>query len=101
MATPTVRDLGASLVRTFVATGVGTALAYFGRKTGVVLDGETSAGAIQAGTAMTIGIYYLLVRSLEIKIPGFGWLLGLAKLPAYPAPTNEVPLAADGSVPTK
>jgi hypothetical protein len=35
------------------------------------------------------------------KVPGFGWLLGLAKLPTYPAPTGEVPIPRSGSVPTK
>jgi hypothetical protein len=28
-------------------------------------------------------------------------LLGLAKLPTYPAPTGEVPVPASGSVPIK
>lgn len=101
MAAPTVRDLGASVVRTFVATGVGTVLAWVAKKTGFIIDSATSEGAIQAFTAVVIAAYYFVIRSLEIKVPAFGWLLGLAKLPTYPAPTNTVPIPASDSVPVK
>lgn len=101
MATPTVRDLGASLVRTFVATAVGTAVAYLAKNAHIVIDDGTSAGLTQAFTGTVIGVYYLVIRSLETKIPAFGWLLGLAKLPTYPAATNEIPVPESGSVPTK
>jgi hypothetical protein len=101
MAAPTVRDLGASLVRTFVATAVGTLVAWLAKNAHIVIDSNTSAGLVQAFTATVIGAYYLVVRFLETRVPAFGWLLGLAKLPTYPAPANEVPVPADGSVPTK
>lgn len=101
MATPTVRDLGASLVRTFVATAVGTLAAWAAKNAHIVIDESTSAGLTQAFTGTVIGIYYLVVRTLETKVPAFGWLLGLAKLPTYPAAANEVPIPASGSVPTK
>ena len=101
MAAPTVRDLAASVVRTFVATAVGTALAWIAKNTSFVVDENTSAGLIQSFTALVIGAYYLVVRALEIKVPGFGWLLGLAKLPNYASETNTVPEVATGSVPTK
>lgn len=101
MATPVVRDLGASLVRTFVATAVGTALAWIAKNTHFVIDENTSAGLIQTFTAFTIGVYYFVVRSLEVKVPGFGWLLGLAKLPNYASPTGTVPEVASDSVPTR
>lgn len=101
MATPTVRDLGASLVRTFVATAVGTGVAWVAKNAHFVIDDATSAGLVQAFTATTIGGYYLVVRTLETRIPAFGWLLGLAKLPTYPSPTNEVPVPESGTVPTK
>jgi len=34
-------------------------------------------------------------------VPAFGWLLGLAKLPNYAAPTNTVPDVPSGDVPVK
>lgn len=83
---PTTKDLGSSIVRTFVATAVGTALAYFARKTGIVFDGPTADGVVQAFTASAIGAYYLLVRLLESKSRVFGWFLGLAKQPKYVNP---------------
>jgi hypothetical protein len=101
MATPTVRDLGASYVRTGVTIAVGTGLAWLARRAHIVVDPATSDGVTAAFTASTIGAYYLVVRALETKVPAFGWLLGLAKLPTYPAPTGEVPVPASGSVPTK
>jgi hypothetical protein len=101
MAAPTVRDLGASLVRTFVATAVGTVVAYLAKNAHFVIDDATSAGLVQTFTAFVIGAYYLVVRTLETKVPAFGWLLGLAKLPTYPSAVNEVPVPASGTVPTK
>lgn len=101
MAAPTVRDLGASLVRTFVATAVGVIVAWLAKNANIVIDEGTSAGLVQAFTGFVIGLYYLVVRTLETKVPAFGWLLGLAKLPTYPAPTGEVPIPASGTVPTK
>lgn len=80
---PTTKDTGASIVRTFVATAVGTAIAYLARKWGVVFDGPTADGVVQAFTAAVIGVYYVVVRLLEKKWKGFGWFLGLAKQPKY------------------
>jgi hypothetical protein len=101
MATPTVRDLGASIVRNAVAVGVGSGVAYLARRADIIIDAETSAGLTQAFTATVIGVYYIVVRLLETRVAAFGWLLGLAKLPTYPSPTNTVPVPASGSVPTK
>lgn len=101
MAAPTVRDLGASVVRTFVTLGVGWGVAKLAQNAHIVIDENTSAGLVQAFTVAVTAVYYFLVRSLEIKVPGFGWLFGLAKLPSYPAPTNSVPVVASDSVPTK
>lgn len=101
MAAPTVRDLGASLVRTFVATAVGVGVAWLAKNAHIVIDDGTSAGLVQAFTGTVVALYYLVIRTLETKVPAFGWLLGLAKLPTYPAPTGEVPVPVSGSVPTK
>lgn len=80
---PSVGDIGASLIRTFVATGVGTAIAYLARKWGIAFDGPTADGVVQAFTAFVIGGYYTVIRVLESKWKGFGWFLGLAKRPKY------------------
>src|ERR1044072_911594 len=101
MASPTVRDLGASLVRAGVTLAVGWLVATLAKNAHVIVDDQTSAGLVQAFTVAVTALYYLVVRFLETKIPAFGWLLGLAKLPTYPAATNEVPVPASGSVPTK
>lgn len=101
MADPTVRDLGASYVRTGVTIAVGTGVAWLARRAHIIIDPSTSDGVTAAFTSATIGAYYLVVRALETKVPAFGWLLGLAKLPTYPSPTNEVPIPESGSVPTK
>jgi hypothetical protein len=101
MAAPTVRDLGASLVRTFVTLGVGWAVAKLAQNANVIVDDQTSSGLVQSFTVAVTAVYYLVVRFLETKIPAFGWLFGLAKLPTYPSATNEVPVPASGTVPTK
>ena len=101
MASPIVRDLGASVVRSFVATAVGTGVAWLAKNANIVIDEGTSAGLVQAFTATVIAAYYLVVRLLETRAPVFGWLLGLAKLPSYPAPANQVPEVPSGTVPTK
>jgi hypothetical protein len=97
MADTTVRDLGASVVRMAVATAVGTAVAVLAKRAHIVIDENTSAGLTQAFTGTVIGVYYLVVRTLETRIPAFGWLFGLAKLPAYPAPVNTVPVVPSSS----
>ena len=83
---PTVSDLAASIVRTFVATTVGTVIAYLARKWGIAFDGPTADGVVQAFTAAMIGIYYAAVRALETRWSGFGWLLGLRRQPKYVTP---------------
>jgi hypothetical protein len=101
MAAPTVRDLGVSVVRTFVTLGVGWAVAALAKNANIVIDEQTSSGLVQAFTVTVTAIYYFIVRSLEIKVPGFGWLLGLAKLPNYASPTGTVPEVPSDSVPTQ
>lgn len=101
MATPVVRDLGASYLRTGVTIAVGSVVAYLAKRANIVINDTTSEGLTMAFSASVIGAYYFVVRFLETKFPAFGWLLGLAKLPSYPAPTNEVPIVPSDSVPTK
>lgn len=79
----TLRDLLGSLVRTAVPSLVGLALAWLGRKTGVVLSDGTSAQvsmfvSVLAGTA-----YYAAARVAEAKWKWAGWLLGWNVPPTY------------------
>lgn len=93
----TVRDLGSSYLRTGVTIAVGTLVAYLAKRAHIIIDPDTAAGLQSAFTAAVIGAYYVVVRALETKVPAFGWLLGLAKQPAYPAPVNTVPVVASSS----
>jgi hypothetical protein len=81
--------------------GVGWVGAKLAQNAHIIIDDTTSAGVVQSFTVTLTGVYYLVVRTLETKVPAFGWLFGLAKLPTYPAPTNEVPVPESGTVPTK
>lgn len=94
-ATTSVSNLGASLVRTFVGTAIGTFLTYLGRRWHIVLDADSSQAASMGATAMVIGAYYAVVRVLESKWKGFGWLLGLATKPKY------APVAAPPETPAR
>lgn len=78
-----LRDAIIAVIRTFVPTAVGTALAWLGAR-GVVVDAETSALLIAALVAVCTTLYYVLVTWLEREVnPAFGWLLGFAKAPTY------------------
>lgn len=92
------RDLGASLIRTFVAVAVGSLLAWLVQEWGWVLDGPTQDGVVEVFTALVIGVYYLCIRWLELRYPAAGWLLGLAKSPTYPATTGPTAAGADTGI---
>lgn len=89
------RDLGASLIRTFVAIIVGSLLAWLVQEWGWVLDGPTQDGMVEFFTAIMIGVYYLAARWLELRYPAAGWMLGLARPPTYPATTGPTAAGAD------
>lgn len=84
-AMPTVSDLIVSLIRTLVATAIGTALTYLASRWNIVLDATTASGVIMAVTATFVAGYYTVIRILEQRWSWFGWFLGLAKPPKYPA----------------
>ena len=74
-------DLAKSYVRTVVPVVVGLIITL-ALKAGVNLHGY--APEI---TAAVTALYYGLARLLEAKLsPAFGWLLGYASPPKYPAP---------------
>lgn len=86
-----------ALIRTFVPTLVGLILSFLVAQ-GVTLDPELE-GALTAGfLSLAVAGYYALVTFLERKVhPAFGWLLGVAKAPAYAhkAPPAPAPVVVD------
>lgn len=87
-------------IRTAVPTLVGTFVAWlFGLGVQVDSDGEKALSA--ALVALLVAAYYALATLLERKVnPAFGWLLGIAKAPAYsrqspPAPAPRVGAGPD------
>jgi len=64
-------DYVASVIRTLVPIIVGTLVAN-----GIEIDSE-------ALTVVIIGLYYSVVRLLEVNFPSAGWLLGLKGTPNY------------------
>ncbi|MET4780795.1 hypothetical protein [Glaciihabitans sp. UYNi722] len=72
-----------SIVRTFVPIIVGAVVAFL-VSAGINLDGQFEVLLTTLLTGVFTAIYYLLVRIFEVYVsPKFGWLLGLAKPPAY------------------
>ena len=77
-----VSSLRASVVRTAVPVIVG-ALVTLALKARVELDTGVVTQAVS--TVVTV-VYYAIVRTLETRVgPAFGWLLGIARVPQYPA----------------
>lgn len=80
-------SIKASVIRVSVPVIVGLVLGALAKAnlhigSDLVVQGVTAA--------VTLG-YYTAVRLLETKVaPHFGWLLGLAKAPAYSASTTTV-----------
>jgi len=75
-------DYVASLVRTGVMLAVGYLLAWAGRHG---LDLHVAQAQLDV---VATSVYYIVVRAMEHYVdPKFGWLLGLARKPAYDAAT--------------
>lgn len=72
-------DLFASVIRTIVPLIVGPLIARFG------FDPDDPGTTLWI-SAVASGIYYLVVRLLELKAPTLGYLLGVAKQPTYVNP---------------
>lgn len=80
-------DTLASLWRTVVPVIVGTLAAWLAHA-GIGVD---SAAATAWLTAAFSGAYYAVFRVLEAHVsPAWGWLLGLARPPQYPAAKSTV-----------
>jgi uncharacterized membrane protein (DUF441 family) len=78
-----VSDLVISLIRTWVPTGVGVAVAWLSAY-GFELSPENEVAIAGGIVAAVAALYYWAARALENRWPAFGYLLGVAKAPAYP-----------------
>jgi hypothetical protein len=77
-----IDKVGVSVVRTVVPLIVGFLLSI-AAKAGFNLDSTWVAGLL--APALTT-VYYTVVRLAEVKLsPAYGWLLGIAQAPKYPA----------------
>lgn len=88
-----MNDKAVSLIRTYVPVAVGAAASWLAAHFGVVIDDNSKAAVSLAFGSVVIAAYYSAVRFAESKVPALGWLLGLAKQPAYvpgPAPAPDV-----------
>lgn len=75
-----------SLIRTYVPIGAGAVISYLLSK-GINLDESARTGLVTFLTALSQGVYYLVVRLFEKYVsPKFGWLLGQAKQIKYVQP---------------
>ncbi len=72
-----------SLIRTYTPIAVGALVTYLARTWGVVIDDHASADLTLGVGGIAMALYYTLLRVAEAKVPALGWLLGVAKQPAY------------------
>lgn len=80
-----MKALWDSSVRTVVPIVVGAVISFLVTR-GIALDPEFEGALFLAVTGLFQGVYYIAVRAFETYVsPKFGWLLGLAKAPEYPA----------------
>lgn len=78
-----MNDLVTSWIRTIVPTFVGVVLAWLSARLNIVIDEQSQAGLITLFTGVLTGLYYVIVRWLETRIPQVGWLLGKPTKPTY------------------
>jgi hypothetical protein len=75
-------DYVISLIRTWVPLIIGAVAAWLVAR-GLNFGPATEAGAITALTGAITGVYYAIVRGLEMKFPFLGFLLGHTAKPHY------------------
>lgn len=96
-------DYLVSVIRTWVATAIGAALAYLALHFDIVLPADAATGLQVGAVALVIGVYYAVVRWLEGRWPGLGRVLlslGMAKgAPVYRDPA--IPQSRDSSIPLR
>lgn len=77
---PARPNLPVSVTRTVIPFVAGWLVTLAVRRFGVTIDNDTIASLL---TTVFGSVYYVLVRAAEHYRPAFGWLLGVAKRPAY------------------
>lgn len=76
-------DFVTSLIRTYVPIAVGAVASYL-LTAGIEIDANAQLGLVTFITALLQGVYYLVARLLERKMPSIGGLLlGSSKKPEY------------------
>lgn len=79
-----IRDVLASMVRTYTPYAATWALGALGRRLGIPLPTEELAAA----SVVIVGsLWHGIVRVLEERWPALGWFLGLPVPPTYELPT--------------
>jgi hypothetical protein len=81
-----LNDTLVSIIRTLIPSLVGLIISSLAR-IDIHLD---SAALTVVADGLIIGLYYTIVRLLERWQPWFGWLLGMARQPAYGAVGEKV-----------
>lgn len=87
-----MNSLFVSIIRTIVPWAVGALIALL-LTWGIEIPTEVVAETTLALTTLSTSLYYIIVRTLEQKVPAFGWLLGVAKSPVYSADKPAAPAA--------
>jgi uncharacterized protein (DUF697 family) len=77
-----VTDYVLSVIRTWVPILVGTVGGWLAAH-GLNLDPSVAIGATAALAGIASGVYYAVVRALELKFPFLGALLGHTAKPTY------------------
>lgn len=78
-------DIGTSIVRTLVPIVAGAIITFFASK-GFAFDDQFTANLYVVLQGLFTGLYYIVVRVLEVKFPKLGILLGSIKQPEYTDP---------------
>lgn len=94
--TPNIKDAVAAAWRKIVAVGVGWFIAWLMRRWNVVLDADSSQALVMGVVAVCAAVYGTVVNFLELRIPWFGWLLGLARQPKFLNQATVPPKTLDG-----
>jgi len=80
--TKTPQEIKTSVIRTVTPMVVGFVVAILAAR-GIEGDAEFKANLFATAQLLVSGVYYVVVRFIEIKYPKFGILLGVAKSPEY------------------
>lgn len=72
-----------SWIRTVVPAAIAAGLTLLAKRTGVVVDDDTSQALTLGVVGVVLAIYYPAVRWAEARVPAVGWLLGVARAPSY------------------